>query len=595
MTAPPSTLRLTRRLLRHRPGLFVLNVALWFSVHALPVLFGLLMKGLFDTLSGAGSGGLNAWTLLALAIGLDLTRLGAMAWGHVTIVGYWLELVLVVRRNLLTHLLIAPGTRRLPDSPSEAISRFRDDVEDVAEYVEGWVDLWGMLAFGLIAIGVMVSISPLMTALILVPLLLTLLLTQALRPHIRRIRRRMREATGRITDFVGEAFGGVLAVKVAGAEESVLRRFEALNETRRTTALRDTLLGELFRSVTENMVSIGIGILLLLTAGALRDGSFTVGDFALFVAYLPRLTGVMSFVGAMMVQHKRTGIAYERLQHLQQDAPAEQLVEPCELKLHGSLPPFVAEQLPAVTLRRLEVRGLRARHADGAPALAGVDLTLERGSFTVVTGRIGSGKSTLLRVLLGLLPRDGGEIFWNGDRIDDPAALLVPPRSAYTAQVPRLFSDSLCENVTLGRGDDRRLRQALDLAVLGPDLDRLDRGLDTPVGARGVKLSGGQVQRSAAARMLLPEAELLVIDDLSSALDVETEARLWQGLFRERSATVLAVSHRHAALRRADRVLVMEGGRIVADGDLETLLQTSEALRALWREGDSAPAPMGAT
>ena len=593
----PDPLRLTVGLLRHRSGLFVLSAFLWLAVHALPVGFGLLMKGLFDALSGSAAAGLDpasvsasAWTFLVLALGLDLLRLGSMAWGHFTWTTYWLEIVLLLRRNLLAHLLTAPGTRRLPDSSSEAISRFRDDVDDVADYLEGWVDFGGMAAFALVAVAVMLAVSPLMTALILVPLLLTLVITTALRPHIRRIRRRMREATGRITDFIGESFASVLAVKAAGKERSVVRRFEALNASRRTTALRDTLLGELFRSVTENMVSIAIGILLLLAAGGLRDGSFTVGDFALFIAYLPRLTGSMSFFGAMLVQHKRTGVAFERLEGLLQDADADTIVAPHDLQLRGTFPEFRERRPAARRLERLELRGLRARHVDGVPALRGVDLSLERGSFTVVTGRIGSGKSTLLRVMLGLLPREGGEILWNGVPIDDPASFFVPPRSAYTSQVPRLFSDSLRENVAMGRPEGERLRAAVDLAVLGPDLAQLERGLDTAVGARGVKLSGGQVQRSAAARMFMPEAELLVIDDLSSALDVETEAHLWDGLFRDGGTTCLAVSHRRAALHRADRVLVMDRGRIVAQGTLAELLRSSPELRELWRHGAGSAA-----
>jgi ATP-binding cassette subfamily B protein/ATP-binding cassette subfamily C protein len=200
----------------------------------------------------------------------------------------------------------------------------------------------------------------------------------------------------------------------------------------------------------------------------------------------------------------------------------------------------------------------------------------------VVTGRIGAGKTTMLRALLGLVPAEG-EISWNGRPVEDPASFLVPPRTAYTAQVPRLFSDSLARNIGLGSHvTHQMMRDAVDLAILDPDIADLERGLDTAVGARGVKLSGGQVQRSAAARAFATGAELLVFDDISSALDVETEAKLWDGLFARRDVSCLVVSHRRPVLRRADRILLMDEGTVVADGPLDELLASEPRMRSLW-------------
>lgn len=216
-------------------------------------------------------------------------------------------------------------------------------------------------------------------------------------------------------------------------------------------------------------------------------------------------------------------------------------------------------------LNVLDVRGLSYAYPNGGAGINDVSFTLERGSFTVITGRIGSGKSTLLQVLLGLLPSGAGEILWNGRRVDDPATFFVPPRSAYTPQVPRLFSASLRDNILLGRSvPDATLERAVRAAVLDRDVEALELGLDTIVGPRGIKLSGGQIQRAAAARMFISEAELLVLDDLSSALDAETEAELWSRLFARRGdVTCLVVSHRPAALRRADQILVLDSGRLI--------------------------------
>jgi ATP-binding cassette subfamily B protein len=234
-------------------------------------------------------------------------------------------------------------------------------------------------------------------------------------------------------------------------------------------------------------------------------------------------------------------------------------------------------------LRELTVVALSSHYGSNGRGVADVTFTVPRGAFVVVTGRVGSGKTTLLRALLGLIDRDEGEILWNGRLVNEPGAFLVPPRVAYLPQAPRLFSETLEENIRLGLPRDAAaLETALSLAVLDRDVAEMHAGVGTLVGARGLRLSGGQLQRTAAARMFIREPELLVFDDISSALDVETEHVLWQRLFAQRDATCLVVSNRRAALERADLIVLLDDGRQAAVDTLEELRAASPLMRELW-------------
>jgi ATP-binding cassette subfamily B protein len=366
---------------------------------------------------------------------------------------------------------------------------------------------------------------------------------------IEKYRRASREAAGRVTDFIGEIFGAVQAIHVATAEARLAERFRGLSEERRSAALKDSLFNQSLGSIFWNAVNLGTGAILLMAGQAMQAGTFTVGDLALFVYYFMRVTNLPAMIGVFSARYKQVGVSIERLVTLLQGAPPGTLVEHGPVYMHGELPavPYIPKT-DEHRLERVEASGLTYRYPDTGRGIEGINLCLRQGTFTVITGRIGSGKTTLLRVLLGLLPRDAGEIRWNGIPVDDPGAFFVPPRSAYTPQVPLLFSESLRDNILMGLPErEVDFPGAIRLAVMEQDIKEMANGLDTLIGAKGVKLSGGQRQRAAAARMFVRQPELLVFDDLSSALDMETESLLWERV--SSAATRLAWSSPTVARR----------------------------------------------
>ena len=555
--APPRRFVGERRMLvaaNYRRWPYWVGTAVWIAFFVSPVVPGWLIGQIFDELQRRGASTRLVVLLVALALA-ELAMIWGIAVGHRVYMRGLESAKALMRANVLDAQLASGGPKAGARNIAvgDALVRMRDDPFDMMFLLDNWVDLVGSVLYSLAAGYFLVRIDPWAAFAGMAPLLAVGWGNRAIAHLARRYRERARAASSDVSDFLAAAFEASLTVKVAGAQPNVLKRLDRLNATRSKAAVGDGVWNEVIWTVNGTMADVFVGVAVVVAA----RGVLTAGEVTQFFAYLAGMTWLPMRIGGLIAGRRRYQVSAERMTALVAPGALDDWPDP--LVEHRPLPvlggPAVAAPVrpSRQPLDVLEVSGLTV----ASRGLLDVDLKIACGELVVVSGPVGSGKSSLLRAVVGLLEIDRGDVRWNGRPIVDRAAFFVPPNCSYVAQVPRLFAESLADNLRLGHdlGDDE-LAAGIALAAFDDDVAQLPDGLGTLLGARGVRLSGGQVQRAAGARALAHAPELLVLDDLTSALDVDTELLLWQRLSAA-GFTVLAASNRPVALARADRVLAL--------------------------------------
>lgn len=566
MTIPASVTtpgQMIRQMVRKGGRWYVFNLATIVSVLLIELLPGFINRKILNDLQGDALTTIP-WLLLAALAGIMAARMALFVALTYTNPKTRIASENAMRRSLLARIFQQPAVVALKGSPGEIVSRFRDDIGEMPHTVLHMNDIIALSLFATVAFYTMYTIAPSATLVIMVPLVLIVAGARFTYNRIYIYRQERRRATGRVIGFIAETFGAIQAVQVAGTERHVLNHFKELNKVREVATLREVLFDGLLASLFRNAVDIGIAVMMLMLHQQAVSGEFRAGDVAFFVYSLGAISELLGEIGVFIGRQQQLRVSVQRLENIGHGLPAVQLFDEKPFPAFQPLPP----------LQSFAVTNLSVQWKNNAYGVKDVSLELTPGKLVVVTGVVGAGKTTLLRGIMGMLPGVSGQITWNGMPIDDPDVQLVPPAVAYTSQVPRLFSDTVEDNITQGRHlSTTEIDMAIHGAVFEYDVAQFDHGLATLVGSRGVRLSGGQIQRAAFARMLYERPQVWLIDDVSSALDIVTEQVLWSRFSNIRSQVAcLIVTHRPQVMAMADEVIVLKHGQIVARGTHQDLV-----------------------
>jgi ATP-binding cassette, subfamily B, bacterial len=527
-----------------------------FLVASLVGAYGAVTGWLWGRLVGALEQGGSPWgETAALATTLLLAPL-ALALAFRTYPQWWSAVTLRMRLAVLRGQTMQ---RRLARTPAGEVVARALDSDRLVLYVDRWVDV---INGTLVVLVTAVAAQNVLAGAVLAAVLVVSAAVSALGAPLAGSSARVAgDARARFGAALVSVLDAARTVKLAAATSAVQAHLRQVDARRVAAAVREQRVRMLLEGTPALLTQLGV-----VTAWAVHlAGGWDLAT-TLLVSTSVAGSGWFGVVfGAAVTEAPVARRWLQAMSDLSGGVDITRVPPGVDLPAGTAPAPGAAGRVP---LKRLSLDRVTAVHDDGTVGVQEVDLTIDAGSLVLLTGRVGSGKSSLLAGLAGLVDHEGS-IRWNDLEVDDPELFLRPGQVAYVGQVPRVLSGSFSDNIALDH--DRQLQDALDDARLDVDVEDAG-GHGALIGHRGVRLSGGQVQRLALARALATEAELLVADDVSSALDARTEVELWEAL-RRRGVTVVGCSSKRSALARADCVVVLEDGRVAATGPWSQLAE----------------------
>ena len=524
------------------------------------------------------SGTVSQFRLFVYGLEIFLIALGIGGFRYVwrySLLGAARRIEKALRGRLFNHLQTLSASYFSHTKVGDLMAHATNDIEAVRMAMSmGAVFLVDTIILGVLTIFFMIYIHPELTLFAILPMPLITLITLFFSRSIHHRFETVQKAFASLTERVREAIAGIRVIKAYVLEEREGEKLSHLSQDYIRKNLDVVKVWGMFFPIILFFSNLSMAIVLYAGGRLTILQSISTGDFVAFMSYLGMLAWPMMALGWAVNMIQRGGASMERLNRIFAEAPE------------------IFDASGVVRTRTLnggmELRGLSFSPRNGGnPLLRDIHLTIKAGERMVVVGRTGSGKTILCNLVARILESSKGHLFFDGVEIHEIPLDVLRRSVGYVPQDTFLFSDTIRENIAFGKLDasDKEIEEAAQLAQIYDEVMGFPEGMNTMVGEKGITLSGGQRQRIAIARAILMDPPIFILDDALSSVDIQTEERILEGLERFiKGKTSILITHRIAPLRRADRIVVLEEGRVAEMGDHKSLLLKAGIYADLYRQ-----------
>tara|TARA_R110000765_G_scaffold107946_2_gene198905 strand:+ start:855 stop:2711 length:1857 start_codon:yes stop_codon:yes gene_type:complete len=562
---------LWRDYLRKHMGLLMIAIVFMAVEGATMGALAKLMQPMFDQVFVAGQENALIWVGLVL-VGIFVLRAIAGVTQKVLLTRIAQKSAADMRIDLLDRMMIQDGAFHQTHPPGFLVQRVQSDVNAIGAVWQAVITGTGRDFIGLIVLlGVAVSIDPVWALLACIGVPLMVMPAALAQRFVRARSREARDLGAHLSTRLDEVFHGIVQIKLNALERYQARQYRDLTRTYVRTEVRASFGNSALPGMIDIMSGVGFMAVILYGGSEIIDGEKTIGQFMTFFTAMGFTFNPLRRLGAISGLWQTAAAALERIKELM-DAPVNLKSPEHPVPVPTAAPDIV---LDGVSLSYGE-----------AKVLDSLSLTATAGQTTALVGASGAGKSTIFNLLTRLIDPQQGSISIGGVELKDMEIADLRGLFSVVTQEALLFDETLRENIVLGRENvsDDELQKVLEAAHVADFLPKLEHGLETRVGPRGSALSGGQRQRIVIARALLRNTQILLLDEATSALDAQSEKVVQQALDRlSEGRTTLVIAHRLSTIRGADKIVVMDRGRVMDEGKHDELLARGGIYADLYR------------